>query len=56
MASDFASLSSKIERPDKNEFDFVAFSLILIIPLKSDFDLFLKIDFSTTRASVDGLS
>ena len=38
--------------PDKKELDFAAFSLILIIPLKRDFDLFLRIDFSTTLPSV----
>ena len=47
-------MSKRIERPDKKELDLEAFSLILIIPLKRDLDLFLRIDFLTTRPSTEG--
>ena len=44
-----------MDLPERYEFDFVASSSIRIMPLKRDFDLFLRIDFSTIFASVDAL-
>ena len=55
IASDFASGSNSMDLPERYEFDFVASSSIRIMPLKRDFDLFLRIDFSTIFASVDAL-